>query len=159
MHPILKSIESELNVCSEKQKYQFSLLCISEIFGNLEDADVIEAFHTFRRLMGDFETTSPGELRSLADSLRSFAQSHQGSKSIDGTRHAAVSATYALSKAVEGHAVEAAAYAAYSSIYGYGGYAVNDPDSFTEVHQRQLELLAKIKPERKKVSLEKSQTL
>ena len=56
-----------------------------------------------------------------------------------------MSATYALSKAAEGDALQAAAYAAYSSIYGYGGYAVNDPDFFAEVHQRQLSQLLHLK--------------
>ena len=49
--------------------------------------------------------------------------------------------TYALAKAVSQQPVDAAAYAAYSLVYGYGGYAVNDPSAFAEVHQRQIAYL------------------
>ena len=52
-----------------------------------------------------------------------LANSHAGSKSIDGCGHAAVSATYAVAKAVEGTAIEAASYAAYATVYAQGGYA------------------------------------
>ena len=145
MHPILLTIETQLENFSEKLKYQFSLQCVSEVSSNLEDEAAIGAFEKFKSLNSNFDSSTPNELKNLSDELKGLAQSHQGSKSIDGTRHAAVSATYALSKAVEGNAAQAAAYAAYSSIYGYGGYAVNDPDSFSEVHQRQLEILEKLK--------------
>ena len=145
MHPILLTIETQLENFSEKLKYQFSLQCVSEVSSNLEDEAAIGAFEKFKSLISNFDSSTPNELKNLSDELKGLAQSHQGSKSIDGTRHAAVSATYALSKAVEGNAAQAAAYAAYSSIYGYGGYAVNDPDSFSEVHQRQLEILEKLK--------------
>jgi hypothetical protein len=49
-----------------------------------------------------------------------------------------------LAKAVEGDAVQAAAYAAYSSLYGYGGYAVKDPEAFAEVHEKQLRYLSQL---------------
>ena len=94
--------------------------------------------------MADFGSDAQAELQALASKMSIHASQHPGSKSLDGTRHAAVSATYALAKALSGQPVEAAAYAAYSTVYGYGGYAVSDSDSFAEVHTKQLELLSAV---------------
>lgn len=69
-------------------------------------------------------------LDEVAAQLQLIANQHRGSNSIDGSAHAAVSATYAVANAVAGRALEAASYAAYASVYAYGGYAVNDPASF-----------------------------
>ena len=145
MHPILAEIQAELKGETPQFIYSFALSCVEEIASNLEDDAAIQAFAQFKRLVAAFDQESIGQLNVLAGDLQKIAQSHQGSKSLDGTRHAAVSATYALSKAAEGDALQAAAYAAYSSIYGYGGYAVNDPDSFSEAHQRQLDQLLHLK--------------
>jgi len=70
-----------------------------------------------------------------------IANQHPGSRSLDGSQHAAVSATYALANAINGRALEAASYAAYSKVYGYGGYAVNDPDAFSEEYAAQVQIL------------------
>ena len=67
-----------------------------------------------------------------------MANRHRGSNSIDGSAHAAVSATYALANALAGRALEAASYAAYAAIYAYGGYAVNEPSAFEPEFQWQL---------------------
>jgi hypothetical protein len=61
--------------------------------------------------------------------------------SIDGSQHSAVSATYAVANALAGKAREAADYAAYAAVYGYGGYAVNDPESFASEHNWQMDAL------------------
>jgi hypothetical protein len=145
LHPILSKIQAELKAETPQLIYKFALGCVEEIASNLEDDAAIKAFTQFKRLVTAFNLESIYQLKQLANDLQKIAQSHQGSKSLDGTRHAAVSATYALSKAAEGDALQTAAYAAYSSIYGYGGYAVNDPDSFAEVHQRQLDQLIQLK--------------
>ena len=58
---------------------------------------------------------------------------------IDGTAHAAVSATYAVVNALAGRALDAASYAAYATVYAYGGYAVNDPQSFEAEFAWQVE--------------------
>jgi hypothetical protein len=145
VHPILSEIQTELKGETPQLIYKFALRCVEEIASNLEDDAAIQAFAQFKRLVTAFNLETMDQLKKLANDLQKIAQSHQGSKSLDGTRHAAVSATYALSKAAEGDALQAAAYSAYSSIYGYGGYAVNDPDSFAEVHQRQLDQLLQLK--------------
>lgn len=117
---------------------------MEDIAGNLEDQTAIKALTKFRDIVTGDPSQHKVRLMSLAEELNKIASSHPGSKSIDGTRHAAVSATYALAKAVNNRPVDAAAYSAYSLVYGYGGYAVNDPDAFAEVHQRQLGYLREL---------------
>ncbi len=71
------------------------------------------------------------ELTLLAAEAGHLANGHQGSRSLDGSGHAAVSATYAVANALAGKARQAADYAAYAAVYGQGGYgAVADPQSF-----------------------------
>jgi hypothetical protein len=140
MHPDLQKIAQLLNDASHDTmlSLHFSLRCIEDISHHFEDEAVIVVFKQFRACVMDFTPDRQEKLTELATLMNRLAESHPGSSSIDGTRHAAVSATYALAKAVNNKPVEAAAYAAYSYVYGYGGYAVTDAESFKEVHQRQM---------------------
>ena len=84
------------------------------------------------------------DAQTLADAakrLAALANAHRGSNSIDGSAHAAVSATYAAANALAGRALEAASYAAYAAVYAYGGYAVSDPAAFEEEHAWQARTL------------------
>ena len=59
--------------------------------------------------------------------------------------HAAVSATYAVARAVAGKALQAVDYAAYAAVYGQGGYgAVADRESFEPEHAWQVDCLASL---------------
>ena len=79
------------------------------------------------------------ELRANAARL---ANQHQGSKSIDGCGHAAVSATYAVANAVAGKVLEAASYAAYAAVYASGGYAaVGEREAFEPEFNWQVQTL------------------
>jgi hypothetical protein len=69
-------------------------------------------------------------LSSAAAEAAQSANSHRGSNSIDGSAHAAVSATYAVANALAGKALEAAGYSAYATVYAYGGYAIDDRSAF-----------------------------
>ena len=83
--------------------------------------------------LGDFlaGTADRQRLDELAAEAARLANRHPGSNSIDGCGHAAVSATYAVAKALAGKAVEAADYAAYASVYAQGGAAaVAEPACF-----------------------------
>lgn len=80
----------------------------------------------------------------LKQSIWTVANKHQGSTSLDGTKHSAVSATYALANAINGQAVAAAEYAAYSRVYGYGGYAASDLDSYQEEYSEQVKILQRL---------------
>ncbi|MBV8036894.1 hypothetical protein [Roseateles sp.] len=140
MHPGLQKIADELNSSGGHRDLalHFGLACVEDVADNLESDKVIAILQSFRACLAHFGPEAEAELNDLATAMMSLASSHPGSGSIDGTRHAAVSATYALARAVRGQAIEAAAYAAYSWVYGYGGYAVSDPEAFSEVHARQL---------------------
>lgn len=149
MHPDLEKIDSALNSAGKDQMlaWRFGLACVEEVADNLESDEVIAVLERFRLCVANNAADSQPELQELSSLMAKLSASHPGSKSLDGTRHAAVSATYALAKAVNGRAVEAAAYAAYSQIYAYGGYAVTDPECFSQVHRIQLKiLLSLIKP-------------
>jgi hypothetical protein len=89
-------------------------------------------------------TMSPAELEATRDELQRVANSHRGSPSLDGAAHAAVSATYALANALAGRALEAASYAAYASVYAYGGYAVSDASAFEPEHAWQADELRRL---------------
>lgn len=142
MHPDLKTLAEALNEpgVEDRLRFEFAQACVEEVATHLEDEAAIDAWRAFKSCMAAFGSQTRTELAELAARLADIANQHPGSHSIDGTRHAAVSATYALFKAVQGKATDAAAYAAYSQIYGYGGYAVHDPGLFAEVHQKQMQI-------------------
>ncbi|MFN4117970.1 hypothetical protein [Acidovorax sp.] len=90
-------------------------------------------------------TLSRAQLESTATDAVRLANQHQGSRSIDGCGHAAVSATYAVANALCGKALQAAEYAAYASVYGQGGYgAVSDLESFQPEFSWQVSCLASL---------------
>jgi len=60
---------------------------------------------------------------------------------MDGSGHAAVSATYAVANALAGRALETADYAAYAVVYDYGAYAVSDPSAFEAEFEWQVAAL------------------
>ena len=134
LEKLVKQTELDRN-----SQLRFAYACVSRVSDSLEDESAIQAYKLFGSyLKGEVTET---EFAKLAEDIKSIAVSHQGSKSIDGTRHSAVSATYALANAINAKVLEAAAYAAYSKVYGYGGYAVNDPESFKDEYNEQVRLL------------------
>ena len=84
--------------------------------------------------------------------MAEVAASHPGSRSIDGTAHAAVSATYAVYQAVAGRALQAAEYAAYATVYAYGAYAITDPDAFAEEFAWQVSAFKGLLQDREKTA-------
>jgi hypothetical protein len=109
-------------------RFDFALACIERVQHLLEEPRAIAAVPVLRSYVGG--QASEAELAATRDELQAVANSHRGSASLDGAAHAAVSATYALANALAGRALEAASYAAYASVYAYGGYAVSDPSAF-----------------------------
>lgn len=133
----------------ERTRYEFCFACASLVNQLLELDEALSAYQDFRLYLDG--QLSQAEFENLQKSILSIANKHQGSKSLDGTKHSAVSATYALANAINGHAVAAAEYAAYSRIYGYGGYAVGDLESYQEEYAEQVKILKSLieKQERK----------
>ena len=122
----------------ERTRYEFCFACASLVNHLLELDEALSAYQDFRLYLDG--QLSQAEFENLQKSILSIANKHQGSKSLDGTKHSAVSATYALANAINGHAVAAAEYAAYSRIYGYGGYAVGDLESYQEEYAEQVKI-------------------
>jgi hypothetical protein len=126
----------------EQIRFQFCFACASRINHLLELDEALAAYQDFKSyLAGSFGQV---EFESLQKSIFDIANKHPGSKSLDGTKHSAVSATYALANAINGNAVAAAEYAAYSKTYGYGGYAVSDLESYQEEYAEQVKILTSL---------------
>lgn len=112
----------------EPLRLAFGLACVGRVRHLLEDPGAM-------RCLAVLEDFQAGKLErpALDDAAReiaAIANGHRGSPSIDGSAHAAVSATYAVANALAGRALDAAGYAAYAAVYAYGGYAVTDPSAF-----------------------------
>ena len=127
---------------SEPLRLAFGLACVERVQHLLEDPRAQAGFATLRDYVAGSEDAPT--LRAAAAELQEVARHHRGSDSIDGSAHAAVSATHALAHAAAGRALEAASYAAYAAVYAYGGYAVNDPSAFEPEVQWQVQCLEKL---------------
>jgi hypothetical protein len=130
MNQALDRLATELDLASsERLRLEFGHACALRVKHLLEEPRVhacIDGLGAYLR--GTLDAARFDELVAEAAAL---ANQHQGSKSIDGCGHAAVSATYAVAKALAGKALEAAEYAAYATVYAQGGYAaVAERESF-----------------------------
>jgi len=117
-------------------RLRFGLACAMRVKHLLENAEVMACLEAFAALVQaqDFGL----ELAALAERADRLANGHQGSRSLDGVGHAAVSATYTFAKAIAGKARQAAEYAAYAAVYGQGGYgATSDPSAYEPEHEWQ----------------------
>lgn len=124
-------------------RLRFGLSCARRVSHLLERPEVIEGLAALERVLA--APAGLNELPALAARLAELANSHQGSRSIDGVGHAAVSATYACAKAMEGKARQAAEYAAYAMVYGEGGYgATSDPSAFDPEYKWQAAKLREL---------------
>jgi hypothetical protein len=129
---------------NEPLRWGFAHACVKRVGHLLEDPAVAACLAE----LGHFAegSTDRAALEAAAAEAARLANRHPGSKSIDGCGHAAVSASYAVSKALQGKALEAASYAAYAAVYAQGGAAaVADRDSFQpefDWQAAQLRLLA-----------------
>jgi hypothetical protein len=112
----------------EPLRLAFGLACAQRAEHLLENPEAIRCLAVLRSFVE--RESDQTALAQAAQEIAAVANSHRGSNSIDGSAHAAVSATYAVANALAGRALEAAGYAAYAVVYGYGGYAVTDPSAF-----------------------------
>ena len=140
MNPTLSHLATSANLDAptrEPLRLAFGLACASRVQHLLEDPQAIECLATLRAFVDG--TADRAALDEAREVIAKVANGHRGSNSIDGTAHAAVSATYAVANALAGRALDAASYAAYATVYAYGGYAVNDPQSFEAEFAWQVE--------------------
>lgn len=126
---------------NERLRMAFGHACVTRVKHLLEDPAVVECLDGLGRILdGTLDDTQRERL--AAEAFR-LATGHQGSKSIDGCGHAAVSATYAVANALAGKALQAADYAAYAMVYAEGGYgAVAERGSFEREFEWQVRCLA-----------------
>lgn len=133
MNEALLRLAQRLHLGSADNKslrLEFGLACVVRVEHLLEDPAVVDCLGAFSRHVrdGGAEVT---ELSALTVKAAELANQHQGSKSIDGCGHAAVSATFAVANAIAGKALQAADYAAYALVYAQSGYgAVAERESF-----------------------------
>lgn len=131
-----------LEPAQQRLRLAFGLACVRRVEHLLEDERakgglaVLQAWVEAR--------ADDAALQAAAEHMQAVANGHRGSDSIDGSAHAAVSATYAVANAVAGRPLEAASYAAYASVYAYGGYAVNDRASFEPEFAWQVQELGRL---------------
>ena len=128
---------------NERLRLEFGYACVLRVKHFIEEAAVADClFGLGQFLSGSIDRPHLEELATQASRL---ANQHQGSKSIDGAGHAAVSATYAVANALAGKTLQAAEYAAYAMVYGQGGYgAVTDRESFEPEFAWQVQCLASL---------------
>ena len=142
MNPALAQLANELQLAApgrERLRFAFGLACVERVGHLLEEPRAVTGLATLRAYAaGRADATA---LRDAAAEMQRVASQHHGSNSIDGSAHAAVSATYAVANALAGRALDAASYAAYATVYAYGGYAVNDPASFEPEFSWKMERL------------------
>lgn len=145
MNEALDRLAQEVSLSSapERLRLEFGYACAARVEQFVEQAEVLECL----RGLGMFLTGAIGhaELNDLAAKAARLANQHQGSRSMDGSGHAAVSATYAVANALAGKARQAADYAAYAAVYGQGGYgAVADRQSFEPEFEWQVKCLSQL---------------
>jgi hypothetical protein len=145
MNQALSALAREIDLAApehEPLRLAFGLACAARVAHLLEDPRAIAGLAVLRRFVAG--TAGIDELRSTRAEIETAANHHRGSNSIDGSAHAAVSATYALANALAGRALEAASYAAYATVYAYGGYAVTEPTAFEPEFTWQLDELRRL---------------
>ncbi|MDP3798019.1 MAG: hypothetical protein Q8R06_12855 [Polaromonas sp.] len=123
----------------EPLRLAFGLACARRVEHLLEDPRAAQCLSVLQAFVDG--TADHATLERASQEIAAVANSHRGSNSLDGAAHAAVSATYATANALAGRALEAAGYAAYAAVYGYGSYAVADPSAFDGEFAWQVEQL------------------
>ena len=133
MNAELQRLAAQADLQSERQmplRLRFGFACVQRVRHLLESPEAVEALDTLGACVEG--RCDEAALAQVQARMANVARSHPGSASIDASAHAAVSATYAVFRAVSGHALQAAEYAAYATVYAYGAYALADPDAFAE---------------------------
>lgn len=146
MTDALDHLARELDLDSsahERLRLEFGYACTLRVKHLLEESSVLACLSGLGQYLDG--TVDRARLEQFAAEAARLANHHQGSRSIDGCGHAAVSATYAVANARAGKARQAAEYAAYAAVYGQGGYgAVADRESFEPEFSWQSTCLASL---------------
>lgn len=145
MNHALRPIATEHSLADERLRLlrlRFGLACVERVRHLLEAPRAVDLLDVLQAYVDG--RVDGATLHAAAVEAAQLAAHHRGSASIDGAKHSAVSATYAVANALAGRALDAADYAAYSTVYGYGSYAVNDADSFAPEYAWQVAELQRL---------------
>lgn len=145
MNAALDQLAVDCGLASESRtplRLAFGLACVERVRHLLEEPEAVAGLDVLAAYVAG--TVDAATLATAAARLQQVASRHRGSQSLDGSAHAAVSATYAVAHALAGRASVAASYAAYATVYAYGGYAVQDPSAFEPEHQWQVQALHRL---------------
>jgi len=145
LNEALQSLATTVRLMEPAQsrlRLRFGLSCAQRVAHLLEDPRATAGVATLQAFLeGDGSEVA---LEAARREVEAVARSHPGSTSIDGTAHAAVSATHAVADALAGRALDAASYAAYAAVYAYSGSAVTDPSAYDEEFRWQVAELARL---------------
>jgi hypothetical protein len=128
----------------EALRLAFGLACANRVRHLLEDPRAAQCLDALQEHVNG--RCAAGAFEQARDLIAEVARGHRGSNSIDGTAHAAVSATYSVANALAGRALDAANYAAYATVYAYGGYAIGDPAAFATEFDWQIQAWTLLQP-------------
>src|SRR3989344_4362075 len=137
MNAALTQLAADCGLASDAHtplRLALGLACVQRVRHLLEDPEAIAGLDVLAAFTAG--TVDAATLTNAAEGLKAVASQHRGSQSLDGSAHAAVSATYAVANALAGRALEAASYAAYATVYAYGGDAGEEPPAVWPEHPR-----------------------
>lgn len=107
MNQALENLVNEVSLTSpdnEAMRLTFGLACVERVRHLLEEPQVVACLDALGLYVrGEMDRTT---FDAAHDNAARLANQHPGSKSIDGTSHAAVSATYAVANALAGKALQ-----------------------------------------------------
>ena len=118
---------------------EFGVACVQRVRHLIVDSQALDALDDAARFVAG--TTDEHAMYRAAQSAAEVAQSHPGSGVIDGAGSAAVSATTALARALNGKPLDAAGYCAYAAVYAYSSSSVTDPRAYEDEHAWQVQTL------------------
>lgn len=141
----LRRFATEIDLDAESRlslRVAFGVACVERVEHFLTEDSIVESLAIGKSFVAGCCDCST--LQSAADAAANAASSHPGSGSLDGTGNAAVSVSHAVAAALAGRALEAAAIAAYASVYSYASHAVTDPKAYEIEHAWQLRKLEEL---------------
>lgn len=142
MNLALRKLAQQVDLQNQqKPRYALALACAERIRHLLIDPTLIQAHSA---AVENFRQQDYPAIRQQAVKVAALAASHRGTNSGDGSGNAAVSASYALARALDGDAISAAEYSAYALVYSYSSHAVTRPEAYQDEYDWQLRELRHI---------------
>jgi len=123
----------------DQLRFQFALCCGRRVQHLLLDQQLTSMLELAQGQLNS--GVDPRNLQSCADQAKALAASQAGTNGRDGSGSAAVSASYAVARAIAGDAIGTAEYAAYALVYSYSSSAVSNPEAYEDEYFWQVQKL------------------